>query len=159
MHPTAQKVADAAHTLGLDIQVTEFDASTRTAEDAANAVGCTVGQIVKSLLFVVRDQPTIVLVSSDNRLDEKKLAALCGVGRKQVKRGDAGTAREATGFAIGGVPPFGHATSLPVYIDADLQHFNVVWAAAGTPNAVFESTPQALIQATQGTVADVKLGA
>lgn len=157
MHPTAQKVADAAKALGLDIRVIEFEASTHTAEDAADAVGCTVGQIVKSLLFVVRDQPTLVLVRGDHRLDEKKLAAQCGVGRKQVKRGDADTARQATGFAIGGVPPFGHATSLPVYIDADLQQFNVIWAAAGTPNAVFEITPQALIRATQGTVADVKL--
>ncbi|ETX06757.1 YbaK/EbsC family protein [Candidatus Entotheonella palauensis] len=157
MHPTAQKVADAAQALGLDIRVTEFEASTRTAEDAANAIGCSVGQIVKSLLFVVRNQPTLVLVSGDNRLDEKKLAALCGAGRKQVKRGDADTARQATGFAIGGVPPFGHATSLPVYIDTDLQQFDVIWAAAGTPNAVFEITPQALIQATHGTVANVKL--
>ncbi|ETX00479.1 MAG: membrane protein [Candidatus Entotheonella factor] len=159
MHPTAQKVADAAQALGLDIRVMEFEASTRTAEDAANAIGCRVGQIVKSLLFVVRDQPTLVLVSGDNRLDEKKLAALCGVGRKQVKRGDADTARQATGFAIGGVPPFGHATSLPVIIDADLQLFEVVWAAAGTPNAVFEITPQALIRMTHGAVADIKLDA
>ncbi|PON15847.1 hypothetical protein C2W62_21650 [Candidatus Entotheonella serta] len=157
MHPTAQKVADAAQALGLNIRVTEFEASTRTAEDAANAVGCRVGQIVKSLIFVVCDRPTLVLVSEDNRLDEKKLAALCGVGRKQVRRGDADTARQATGFAIGGVPPFGHPTALPVYLDADLEQFDVVWAAAGTPNAVFEITPQALIQATQGTVANVKL--
>ena len=120
-------------------------------------MGCQVGQIVKSLLFVVRDQPTLVLVSGANRLDEKKLATLCGVGRKQVKRGDADTARQATGFAIGGVPPFGHATALPVYIDADLQQFDVVWAAAGTPNAVFDITPTALIQATGGAIADVKV--
>lgn len=159
MHPTAQKVADVARELGLKINVTEFEASTRTAEDAANAVGCTVGQIVKSLLFVVRDQPMMVLVSGENRLDEKKLAALCGVGRKQVKRGDAETARQVTGFAIGGVPPFGHTTSLPVYIDADLTCFDVVWAAAGTPYAVFEIAPQALIEVTNGTIADVKVDA
>jgi Cys-tRNA(Pro) deacylase len=157
MHPTAQKVARAAQALGLDIRVTEFTTSTRTAEDAAQAVGCQAGQIVKSLLFVVRDQPTLVLVSGANRLDEKKLAALCGVGRKQVKRGDADIARQATGFAIGGVPPFGHATVLPIYIDADLQQFDIVWAAAGTPNAVFDITPAALIQATGGAIADVKL--
>ncbi len=158
MHPTAQKVVDAAHALGLNIEVTEFEASTRTAEDAAKAVGCAVGQIVKSLLFVVQGQPTMVLVSGANRLDEKKLARLCGVGRKQVKRGDADIAREVTGFAIGGVPPLGHATALPIYIDTDLQHFDVIWAAAGTPNTVFEITPQALIRSTNGTVADVKLG-
>ena len=157
MHPSAQKIADAARSLGLEISVTEFNESTRTADAAAEAVGCTVGQIVKSLLFIVRDQPTMVLVSGDNRMDEKKLAALCGVGRKQVKRSDANTVREVTGFAIGGVPPFGHVTELPVYIDADLQRFDVIWAAAGTPRAVFDITPQALIQATRGTVADVKV--
>lgn len=156
MHPTAQKVVDAAQALGLEIRVTEFAESTRTAEDAAKAVGCQVGQIVKSLLFVVRDQPTLVLVSGANRLDEKKLAALCNVGRQHVKRGDANTARQATGFAIGGVPPFGHTTSLPVYIDADLRQFEVVWAAAGTPNTVFDIAPEALIRATCGAVADVK---
>ncbi len=156
MHPTAQKVAESANTLGLEIQVTEFEMSTRTAEDAANALGCTVGQIVKSLIFVVRDQPILVLVSGDNRLDEKKLAALCGVGRKHVKRSDADTVRQATGFAIGGVPPFGHLTAMPTYIDADLEQFEVIWAAAGTPNAVFAITPLDLRQATRGTVADVK---
>lgn len=156
MHPTAQKVADAAQTLGLTIKIKEFEASTRTAQDAADAIGCTVGQIVKSLLFVVAGQPTMALVSGSNQLDEKKLAGLCGVGRKQVKRADADTARQATGFAIGGVPPFGHATLLPVYIDADFLQFEVIWAAAGTPNAVFAITPAELVRATGGAVADLK---
>lgn len=156
MHPTSQKVADAARALGVDIRVRECAASTRTAADAAHAVGCIVRQIVKSLLFVVGHQPTLVLVSGANRLDETKLAALCGVSRHHVTRADATIARDVTGFAIGGIPPFGHATSLPIYIDADLQHFDVVWAAAGTPHAVFAITPQALMQATHGTVADVK---
>ena len=156
MHPTAQKVAAAAQTLGLDITIKEFEASTRTAEDAAKAIGCTVGQIVKSLLFVVNNRPIIALVSGENRLDEKKLAALCGVGRKKVMRADAETAREATGFAIGGVPPFGHATQLTTYIDEDFLQYEVIWAAAGTPNAVFAITPQDLIQATQGLVSSLK---
>jgi Cys-tRNA(Pro) deacylase len=156
MHPTAQKVAVAAQALGLNITIKEFEAGTRTAEDAAEAIGCTVGQIVKSLLFVVNDQPIIALVSGDNRLDEKKLAALCGVGRKKVTRADAETARTATGFAIGGVPPFGHATQLPTYIDEDFLQYEVIWAAAGTPNAVFAITPQALIQATRGVVSNLK---
>ena len=156
MHPTAQKVADAAQVLGLDVAITEFDASTRTAEEAAGAVGCRVGQIVKSLLFVVRGQPLMVLISGDNRLDEKKLAALCDVGLKQVKRGDADTARTVTGFAIGGIPPFGHDTPLRTYIDADLMQYEHIWAAAGTPHAVFAISPQNLLQATDGVIADVK---
>jgi prolyl-tRNA editing enzyme YbaK/EbsC (Cys-tRNA(Pro) deacylase) len=89
-------------------QIKEFQGGTRTAEEAAHAVGCMVAQIVKSLLFIVGTQPTMVLVSGSNRLDERKLANLCGVGRKQVKRSTADMARDVTGFAIGGVPPFGH---------------------------------------------------
>ncbi len=157
MHPTAQKVADAAAELGLSITIKEFEASTRTAEDAANAVGCTVGQIVKSLVFVVNGQPTMALVSGPNRLDEKKLAALCEVGRKKVKRADADTVREATGFAIGGVPPIGHTSPLAVYIDEDFWQFEEIWAAAGTPNAVFAISPDKLKMLTNGIVADLKV--
>ena len=157
MHPTAQKVAAAARELGLEITIKEFEATTRTAEEAARAIGCTVAQIVKSLLFVVAGQPTMALVSGPNRLDEKKLAALCRVGRKKVKRGDAETTREATGFAIGGVPPFGHKTKLATYIDADFFQFEVIWAAAGTPNAVFALEPDELVRATAGIVADLKV--
>ena len=157
MHPTAQKVAAAAEQLGLTVAVKEFEASTRTAEDAAQAIGCTVAQIVKSLLFVVNGEPTVVLVSGPNRLDEKKLAALCQVGRKKIKRAKADIVREATGFAIGGVPPFGHKTNLPVYIDQDFWQFDLVWAAAGTPNAVFPITPDQLSQATNGIIADLKV--
>jgi Cys-tRNA(Pro) deacylase len=156
MHPTAQKVADAAQSLGLTIEIKEFEATTRTAQDAANAIGCTVGQIVKSLLFVVADRPTMALVSGENQLDEKKLGGICGVSRKKVKRADADTARQATGFAIGGVPPFGHATPLPVYIDEDFFQYEVIWAAGGTPNAVFAITPAELARVTGGTVADLK---
>jgi Cys-tRNA(Pro) deacylase len=157
MHPTAQKVANAADVVGLDITIKEFKATTRTAEDAAQAIGCTVGQIVKSLLFVVDGRPILVLVSGPNRLDEKKLAALCGVGKKKVKRANADLVREATGFAIGGVPPFGHKTQLPTYIDKDFWQFEIVWAAAGTPNAVFSITPDDLAQATAGMMADLKV--
>ncbi|MEM7348643.1 MAG: YbaK/EbsC family protein [Chloroflexota bacterium] len=146
MHPTSQKVADAAEALGLEITIKLFEASTRTAEDAANAVGCHVAQIVKSLVFKVDGQATMVLVSGKNQLDEKKLAALCGVGRKKVKRSNADFVRETTGFAIGGVPPFGHLTQLPTYIDEDFWQFETIWAAAGTPNSVFEVTPDDLAQ-------------
>jgi len=157
IHPTAQKVADAARQLGLNISIKTFPAGTRTAQDAANAIGCTVGQIVKSLLFVVDGQPVVALVSGQNRLDEKKLAALCNVSRKKVKRADAETVRQATGFAIGGVPPFGHKNQLPLYIDEDFQQFDIIWAAAGTPNTVFPITPADLVQATQGVIANLKI--
>ncbi len=157
MHPTAQKVADAAQELGLNIEIKEFEATTRTAEDAANAIGCTVAQIVKSLLFVVNGQPVMALVSGPSRLDEKKLAALCGVGKKRIKRANADIVREATGFAIGGVPPFGHQQKLTTYIDQDFWQFEVIWAAAGTPNAVFAITPAELAQVTEGTVVDLKV--
>ena len=156
MHPTAQKVADSARELRLSVEIKEFETTTRSAQDAARAIGCQVEQIVKSLLFVVNDQPTMALVSGGNQLDERKLAALCGVSRKKVKRGNADITRVATGYAIGGVPPFGHTTSLPTYIDQDFFKFEVVWAAAGTPNAVFAVTPRDLERATGGVVADLK---
>jgi Cys-tRNA(Pro) deacylase len=156
MHPSAQKVADAARELGLNVNIVEFGETTRTAQEAANAIGCQVAQIVKSLLFVVDGQPVMALVSGANRLDERKLAALRGVGRKQVERADADTAKAVTGFTIGGVPPFGHLSRLPVYVDEDLTRFDVVWAAAGTPFAVFAITPDELVRASQGMVADLK---
>ena len=155
LHPSAQRVADAAAELGLDIAIVTFEETTRTAVDAAAAIGCTVGQIVKSLVFTVNEQPLIALVSGSNQLETRKLAELLGVGRKQVKRANADIVRSATGYAIGGVPPFGHATALPVYVDRDLTDYVTVWAAAGTPNTVFEITPAALIQATDGIVADL----
>ena len=156
MHPSAQKVADAARALGLSVEIVEFEETTRTAQDAAHAIGCQVAQIVKSLLFIVDGQPVMALVSGVNRLDERKLATLRGVGRKQVERADADTAKAATGFSIGGVPPFGHTSRLPVYVDEDLTRFDVVWAAAGTPFAVFAITPDELIRASGGTLADLK---
>ena len=156
MHPSAQKVADAARALGLSVEIVEFEETTRTAQDAARTIGCQVAQIVKSLLFIVNGQPIMALISGVNRLDERKLAALRGVGRKQVERADADTTKAATGFSIGGVPPFGHTSRLPVYVDEDLTHFDVVWAAAGTPFAVFAITPEELVRASQGAVADLK---
>lgn len=156
MHPSAQKVADAARELGLAVEIVEFDQSTRTAQEAADTVGCTVAQIVKSLCFVVADQPVMALVSGANQLDERKLAELHGVGRKQVKRADAEAVKIATGYSIGGVPPFGHATPLTVYVDADLMQFETIWAAAGTPFAVFAIAPAELLRASQGGVADLK---
>ena len=156
MHPSAQKVADAAQALSLDIEIVEFAQTTRSAQEAADAIGCDVAQIVKSLCFVVNGRATICLVSGANQLDERKLAALAGVGRKQVSRAEAEMVKAATGFTIGGVPPFGHVSSLPVYIDEDLKQFEVVWAAAGTPFAVFASRPEALERAAGGTAVSLK---
>jgi Cys-tRNA(Pro) deacylase len=156
MHPSARKVADAALDRGLTIEVVEFDETTRTAPDAANAIGCQVAQIVKSLIFIANGEPVVALVSGANRLDERKLAALRGISRRKVKRPDADTAKTITGFSIGGVPPFGHASALPVYVDEDLARFDVVWAAGGTPFAVFAVTPDDLVQASHGTVVDLK---
>jgi Cys-tRNA(Pro) deacylase len=156
MHPSAQKVADAARELGLDVDIVEFEQTTRTAQEAADAIGCQVAQIVKSLLFMVDGQPLMALVSGANRLDERKLAALRGVGRKQVKRADADTAKDVTGFSIGGVPPFGHKSDLLVYVDLDLTRFDVVWAAAGTPFAVFAITPDELVRASRGALAELR---
>jgi len=156
LHPSAQRVADAAARIGLKIEIVTFDHSTRTAEEAAAAIGCQVGQIVKSLVFTVAGQPIIALVSGDNQLDTRKLAGLFGVGRKQVERASADTVRQATGYAIGGVPPIGHVKRTAIYIDEDLTRHEIIWAAAGTPNTVFAIKPDALVQATQGQVVDLK---
>lgn len=155
MHPAAQRVANAADALGLPIEIVTFDQSTRTAEEAAAAIGCEVDQIVKSLVFAVNDQPVIALVSGGNQLDTAKLAGLLGVGRKKVKRADADLVRESTGYAIGGVPPFGHSWPLPVYVDDHLLAFDTIWAAAGTPNTVFSIQPDELVRATNGGVANI----
>jgi Cys-tRNA(Pro) deacylase len=134
----------------------EFEQTTRSAQEAAEAIGTTLAQIVKSLCFVVAEQPVIALVSGVNQLDERKLAQLQGVGRKQVKRADAEVVKKATGFSIGGVPPFGHLTKLPIYVDEDLLQFEVVWAAAGTPFAVFAIAPEDLVRGCGGTAVDLK---
>lgn len=155
--PSTQRVADAAANLGISIEIVMFDHSTRTAEEAAAAIGCDVGQIVKSLVFTVSGEPVIALVSGSNQLDTRKLAAIRAVSRKQVARADADTVRTSTGYAIGGVPPFGHLTSMSLYIDQDLSQYGTIWAAAGTPNTVFAITPAELVMATSGTLADLKV--
>lgn len=156
MHPSAEKVARAAQELGLHVEIVEFAQTTRTAQEAAAAIGCDVAQIVKSLCFRVGDTAVIALVSGANQLDEKKLADLCGVGRKQVKRAAADFVKAQTGFSIGGMPPFGHAHALRIFIDQDLVALDTVWAAAGTPFAVFAISPADLESASQGTVASLK---
>jgi prolyl-tRNA editing enzyme YbaK/EbsC (Cys-tRNA(Pro) deacylase) len=139
---------------GIGVSVKQFPAGTRTAADAAIAVGCDVGQIVKSLVFVAGGRPVVALVSGANRLDESRLGEAAGT---PVKKADAELARSATGYSIGGVPPFGHATDLPVFMDRDLLGHRVVWAAAGRPDSVFEIEPDRLRELSQATVADLKV--
>ena len=156
MHAQAIKVAQSARALGLEIDIIEFDQTTHTAEEAAQAIGCQVGQIVKSLLFVVNDVPVMTLVSGANRLEDRTLARLCAVGRKKVKRADADMVKQITGFTIGGVPPLGHKSTLPVYLDEELMKYDVVWAAAGTPRAVFAISPATLAQFSHSIISDLK---
>ena len=138
---------------GFGITVRQFPQGTRTAADAARAVGCELGQIVKSLVFSAGGRPVVALVSGPNRLDEHKLAAVAG---EPVGKADAEAARAATGYAIGGVPPFGHATEVPVFMDEDLLRYPTVWAAAGRPDSVFEIEPDALRRLSNAVVADLK---
>lgn len=155
LSPSAQKVQQALAGFGLDLQVKELTESTRTAQDAAQAVGCDVGQIVKSLVFrgKTSGEAVFVVASGANRVDEKGLAALLG---EKIEKADADFAREQTGFAIGGVAPVGHPAPLKTFIDEDLLQYPELWAAAGTPNALFSLTPQQLCLITSGTVLKVK---
>src|SRR5437660_361988 len=152
--PSAQKVQDAAAALGLDVTVRELAQPTRTAEEAAAACGVTVGQIVKSLVFLgaTSGKPYLLLVSGANRVNEKGVAAHLG---EKLKRPDADAVRTLTGYAIGGIPPFGHATPLTTYMDRDLLRYDVIWAAAGTPKAVFRTEPALLRDAAKAIVTDV----
>ena len=154
MHPNVERVMAAAEDLGLTIEVRTFPEGTKTAADAAAAIGVEVGQIVKSLVFAVDGDVVMALVSGANQLDERKLAAAAG-GAK-AGRVDADAVREATGFPIGGVPPFAHATALRVFVDPDLLGWDEVWAAAGTWHDVFGITPTELVRATNGQVTDLR---
>ena len=158
MHPTTAAFVDAAAALGIRVDPRTFPEGTRTAEDAAAAIGVDVAQIVKSLAFrAVRTDGTgfvvMALVSGADRLDEKALAAAADADH--TERADAAEVRAATGYAIGGVPPFCHATTLPVFVDRQLLDHDEVWAAAGTPRDVFPLTPDELVRASGGTVADL----
>lgn len=134
---------------GVEIEVRRYPAGTRTAVDAARAIGCEVGQIVKSLVFTAGGEPLLALVSGANRVDVRRLEALTGAA---VARAGAEVARTATGYAIGGVPPFGHAAPLPVFMDRDLERYDVVWAAAGRPDAVFPIAPARLVYLSRARV-------
>ena len=153
-HRNVLRVIEAGRELGIDVEPRHQPEGAKTAADAAAAVGCDVGQIVKSLIFAVDGEVVLAYVSGSNQLDERKLAAAAG-GRR-CRRVDADVVRSATGFPIGGVPPFGHDEPLRVFIDPDLLGHDVVWAAAGTWHDVFPIDPTELARASGGTVIDLK---
>jgi Cys-tRNA(Pro) deacylase len=153
MHRNVRAVVEAAKALGLDVHPRDFPDGTRSAADAAMAIGVDLGQIVKSLVFAVDGEAVIALVSGDNLLDEEKLAGCAGGDR--AWREDADTVREATGYPVGGVPPFGHREPLRVFIDEDLLEYEELWAAAGSPHINFAVTPNELVRATGGVVCDL----
>lgn len=153
MHPNVERVVLAAHAAGLDIEVERFPEGTRTAADAARAVGCDVAQIVKSLVFVADDEPVLALVSGANRLDEQLLAG--ALDARSTRKANGDEARAATGYAIGGVPPFGHDTAVRIVVDRALLSHARVWAAAGLPDAVFAITPADLVRVSGAVAADI----
>jgi prolyl-tRNA editing enzyme YbaK/EbsC (Cys-tRNA(Pro) deacylase) len=154
LHPNVVRVVEAGEQLGLTIETFHFPDGTKTAADAAAAIGVDVGQIVKSLIFAVDGRVVLAYVSGRNQLDETKLAIAAGGATSA--RVDADTVRAATGFPIGGVPPFGHATALDVFIDPDLLQYDEVWAAAGTWTDVFAIAPDELVRVSGGAVTELK---
>jgi prolyl-tRNA editing enzyme YbaK/EbsC (Cys-tRNA(Pro) deacylase) len=151
LSPSARRVQQALASRGLDLAVVELPQSTRTSADAADAIGCAVGQIAKSLVFrgAASDRPVLVIASGANRVSEALVAERLG---EPLAKANADYVRARTGFVIGGVPPAGHAEPLLTFIDQDLLAYDSLWAAAGTPNAVFKLTPQQLVELTGGTV-------
>ncbi len=149
-----RRVEQGARALGLDIRIIEKAQSTRTAEEAAAACGCALGQIVKSLVFRGKSsgRPYLLLVSGSNRVDEKGVSTVIG---EALRRADAQYVRDVTGYAIGGIPPFGHAERLTTFMDRDLLGQSTVWAAAGTPESMFEVSPAALAEVTAAQVIEV----
>jgi prolyl-tRNA editing enzyme YbaK/EbsC (Cys-tRNA(Pro) deacylase) len=152
---SAQKIQDQLKSLGYDYTVIEHAESTRTAQEAADRAGCELGQIVKSLIFKGKDsgKPILVLTSGANRVDEKRISEYAG---EAIGRAEADFVRAVTGFAIGGVPPFGHLQKLETYFDEDFLQYETIWAAAGTPNAIFELKTSDLQKMTDAKIARVK---
>ncbi|MCB1109914.1 MAG: YbaK/EbsC family protein [Chlamydiia bacterium] len=152
---SAQNVQEALNQKGVVTKVVELPASTRTADEAAQAIGCIVAQIVKSLIFQTKEthRPILVLASGVNRVNEKLIGKAVG---EKIRKADADFTREVTGFAIGGIPPIGHKTPIATYIDEDLLQHQTLWAAAGTPHAVFSLDSSLLVDLTQGTVIAIK---
>jgi prolyl-tRNA editing enzyme YbaK/EbsC (Cys-tRNA(Pro) deacylase) len=155
LSPSAQKVQDALAAAGFAHQIVEFPQTTRSSAEAAAAIGCEAGDIAKSILFRAANsgQPVMVIASGTNRIDERKVASLLG---EKLKKADPDFVRAATGYAIGGVPPLGHASKIRVFLDRDLQKRSRIWAAAGTPNAVFPLSFDDLIRMTAGEAGDIR---
>ena len=155
LSPSAQKIQDLLNSLGYNYIVIEHAESTRTAQEAADRAGCELGQIVKSLILKGREsgKPILVLTSGANRVDEKRISEYAG---ESIGRADADFVRAVTGFAIGGVPPVGHIQEMETYIDEDFLQYQTVWAAAGTPNAIFELKTSDLQKMTDGKIVRVK---
>lgn len=149
-----RRFEESALALGIAVDVRRFPEGTKTAADAARAIGCSVGQIVKSLVFMADGRPVLALTSGSNRVDPARLARL--VGSDEVRRASPEEAREATGFAVGGTPPFGHPGPMISFLDEDLLPYEVVWAAAGTPDSVFPTSSGELLRATGATPAAFK---
>ena len=155
LSPSAQRIQNLLNSLGYNYTVIEHAESTRTAQEAADRAGCELGQIVKSLIFrgKTSGKPILVLTSGANRVDEKRISGYVG---ETISRADADFVRTATGFAIGGVPPIGHAEKMETYLDEDFLSHKTIWAAAGTPNAIFELKTEDLQKMTSGKIAQVK---
>ena len=155
LSPSAQKIQDLLNLLGYKLNVIEHAESTRTAQEAADRAGCELGQIVKSLIFKGKttNKPILVLTSGANRVDEKRIREYAG---EAIGKANADFVRAVTGYAIGGVPPLGHIQKMETYIDEDFLQFQTVWAAAGTPNAIFELTMEDLQKLTSGKIVMVK---
>ncbi len=155
LSPSAQKIQDLLHSLGYNYTVIEHAESTRTAQEAADRANCELGQIVKSLIFKGKTshKPILVLTSGANRVDEKRISEYAG---EAISRADADFVRAVTGFAIGGVPPVGHIQKMETYVDEDFLQYSTIWAAAGTPNAIFELQTEDLQKMTGGKVVQVK---
>jgi prolyl-tRNA editing enzyme YbaK/EbsC (Cys-tRNA(Pro) deacylase) len=153
--PSVQKVQEALKALGFPIEVMELQTSTRTSIEAAQTVGCQVGQIAKSILFRRKqtDKPILVIASGSNRVNEKKIAEYIS---EPLGKADADYVRKHTGFVIGGVPPIAHLETLDIFIDEDLLQYEEIWAAAGSPNAVFKLTPSDLLKMTNGRVVSIQ---
>ncbi|MGQ9636166.1 MAG: YbaK/EbsC family protein [Thermodesulfobacteriota bacterium] len=152
---TTQKVQEILRSLGFQNEVVEFSITTRTSAEAAQAVGCEIGQIAKSIVFrgEKTDRPILVIASGPNRINEKRIEERIS---EPLGKADANFVRQKTGFVIGGVPPVGHLEKMEIFIDEDLMKYEVIWAAAGTPRAVFKLTPLELIKMTRGQVISIK---
>ncbi len=150
-----EDVQAALDKLGCDIQVTLYETSTATSQEAADSIGTELGSIVKSLCFLVGGQPVVVLAAGDQRMDERKIGQLYEVSKKKVRMADAEKTVELTGYAPGGVPPVGHTQELPILIDKTLERFDLVYAAAGASNAIFPIKLEQLIEITGGKVTDI----